>query len=89
MFLGKQKGQQNPATIVTRNPPTPLCRCRACRGALAFEPVNFAKTLSSHIALLGGASFLPGAQEVEAARRAGWILGGYLVRFCLHCHAAD
>ena len=35
-------------------------------GALAFELVIFAKTSSSHIALLGGAFILPVAQEVEA-----------------------
>ena len=37
-------------------------------GTLAFELVPVAKTLSSHIALVGGGAFLylPVAQEVEA-----------------------
>ena len=36
-------------------------------GALAFELVNSARTSSSHIALLGGALILAGAQDVVAA----------------------
>ena len=65
-----------------QNPPTPLGAGRAS-GAVVFELVTFAKTSSSHTALLGGLFILPAGEKVEAAgpqRRAfeGRIFGNVL-----------
>ena len=67
----------------TRNPPTPLCAGRASE-ALAFELVTFAKSSSSHIALLGAPLFcLPGKRLRLQGHWGERFEGGFWVDFWL------
>ena len=66
------------------NPPTPLGRARGACRKFALELVTFAKTSSSHIALVGGAfSCLPGKRLRLQGHWGERFEGGFWVDFWL------